>query len=135
MPKNKWAAPTPIGNGPEAQLSASKSTQKFGALKPRLTGNRCECGACHQRFNSVSAFDLHRVGMYGIDRHCREPSEMLAIGMSLNDGGFWIERRRGERHRKRRPHTQETRSLSAECISTTPRSPAPEVVATIEGAA
>lgn len=75
-----------------------------------LTGNRCECGACHQRFNSVSAFDLHRAGVRGVDRHCREPSEMLAIGMSQNALGFWIERRRGEVHQKRRPRAQEPRS-------------------------
>jgi hypothetical protein len=79
--------------------------------RPPLTGNRCECGACHQRFNSVSAFDLHRTGIAGVDRHCREPSEMVAIGMRVNDHGFWIERRRGERHQKRRPLAQEARSV------------------------
>lgn len=75
-----------------------------------LTGDRCECGGCHQRFNSTSAFDLHRAGKAGVDRHCREPGEMIAIGMTLNAQGFWIERRRGERHQKRRPREQETRS-------------------------
>jgi hypothetical protein len=78
-----------------------------------LTGNRCECGGCHQRFNSVSAFDLHRTGIHGVDRHCREPSEMLAIGMRLNEQGFWIERRRQERYQKRRPRAQEARSALA----------------------
>jgi hypothetical protein len=76
----------------------------------QLTGSRCECGSCHQRFNSLSAFDLHRSGLHGLDRHCREPSEMRAIGMSLNELGFWIERRRGEGPQKRRPRAQETRS-------------------------
>ena len=75
-----------------------------------LTGSRCECGGCHQRFNSVSAFDLHRTGLHGMDRHCREPGEMRAIGMSLNDLGFWIERRRGEGHQKSRPRRHEARS-------------------------
>ncbi len=75
-----------------------------------LTGSRCECGACHQRFNSVSAFDLHRTGSFGADRHCREPGEMLALGMSQTALGFWVERRRGEGHQKRRPPAQETRS-------------------------
>ena len=76
---------------------------------PRLSGNRCECGACHQRFNSTSVFDLHRTGAYGIDRYCRQPSEMLAFGMSVNDLGFWIERRRGEARQKRGPRAQEAR--------------------------
>ena len=80
------------------------------ARLPRLTGTRCECGACHQRFNSTSAFDLHRAGAHGIDRHCREPSEMFALGMSINERGFWIERRRGEARQKRGPRTQESRS-------------------------
>jgi hypothetical protein len=82
-------------------------------MSGRLGGRRCECGMCHQRFNSVSAFDLHRVGTHGVDRHCRRPSEMLAIGMKLNELGFWIERRRGERHQNRRPRAQETRSPRA----------------------
>lgn len=79
-----------------------------------LRGNHCECCACHQRFNSVTAFDLHRAGVHGVDRHCREPGEMLAIGMRLNLQGFWIERRRGESRRTTReksgPRAQETRS-------------------------
>ena len=76
----------------------------------QLTGSRCECGACHQRFNSVSAFDIHRIGLYGVDRHCREPGEMLAMGMRQNELGFWIERQRGEAHQTRRPRAHETRS-------------------------
>lgn len=78
----------------------------------QLTGSRCEYGSCHQRFNSVSAFDLHRVGLHAADRHCRELSEMRAIGMSLNELGFWIERRRGEGHQKRRPRAQEERTVT-----------------------
>lgn len=76
----------------------------------KLTGHRCECACCHQRFNSLSAFDLHRAGLHGIDRHCREPGEMIAIGMSQNDAGFWIERRRRVARPNVRPGAQETRS-------------------------
>jgi len=76
----------------------------------KLTGHRCECAGCHQRFNSLSAFDLHRAGLHGIDRHCREPGEMIAIGMSRNDAGFWIERCRRIAKPNARPRAQETRS-------------------------
>jgi hypothetical protein len=76
----------------------------------RLTGSRCECGACHQRFNSTSAFDLHRTGVHGVDRRCRELSEMIAIGMRVNSSGFWIERPRGEARQKRGPRARATRS-------------------------
>jgi hypothetical protein len=75
-----------------------------------LTGNRCECGGCRLRFNSTSAFDLHRAGEYGIGRYCRQPGEMLALGMSVNELGFWIERRRKNIVEKRRPRSYETRS-------------------------
>lgn len=75
-----------------------------------LTGDRCECGACHQRFNSTSAFDLHRAGKASVDRYCRGPGRMLAIGMTINAHGFWIERRRGDSYQKRRPRAQETRA-------------------------
>lgn len=79
-------------------------------MKAPLTGNRCECGSCKQRFNSTSAFDRHRAGEYGVNRYCREPGEMRALGMSLNDGGFWIERPRKDVRSERRPRAQETRS-------------------------
>lgn len=92
---------------------------------PRLTGSRCECRACHQRFNSTSAFDLHRAGTHGIDRHCREPSEMLAIGMSVNDQGFWIERRRGEARQKRGPRAQEMRSVPTLALEQSAQLPHP----------
>lgn len=78
-----------------------------------LRGRACACGTCHQRFNSVSAFDLHRVGSFGVDRRCLRPPEMLAIGMSQNARGLWIERRREEWQQKRRPLAQETTSHTA----------------------
>jgi hypothetical protein len=42
--------------------------------------SRCHCGACHQNFSSVSAFDKHRR-----DFHCRPPGE---CGLVLVDG-YW----------------------------------------------
>lgn len=81
-------------------------------MSSQQTGS-CECGGCRERFNSLSAFDLHRHGAYGVDRHCRQPSEMIAIGMSRNDHGLWIERRRGEVRQKRGPAAQGARSAVA----------------------
>lgn len=95
----------PVG-GTTGRGSINRSARTL----PRLTGSRCECGQCRQRFNSLSAFDLHRVGPHGAGRRCREPAELLTLGMSLNDRGFWIERRRGEVRHKRGPRAQETRS-------------------------
>jgi hypothetical protein len=79
----------------------------------KLTGRRCECGRCGQRFNSTSAFDLHRAGTHGVDRHCREPGEMIAIGMTRTATGFWAEKGRKEWPENDRQLAQETRSAAA----------------------
>jgi hypothetical protein len=55
-----------------------------------LTGNRNQCQTCKEYFNSNTPFDMHRTGEYGVNRRCKTPEEMLAMGMSLNDDGFWI---------------------------------------------
>lgn len=52
----------------------------------KLTGNRCLCQACGRYFNSVSAFDRHRVGS-GAKIQCVDPAQ---LGMILNAHGFWI---------------------------------------------
>ena len=56
----------------------------------KLTGNRNQCQACKQYFNSNAAFDMHRVGGHGVDRRCRTPQEMLDKGMVVNHAGFWV---------------------------------------------
>ena len=67
---------------------------------PKLTGNRCRCGACGDYFNSTSTFDRHRTGKFaplGVwphSRRCLTPSEMEAKGWQRNSAGFWIERAR-----------------------------------------
>lgn len=59
----------------------------------RLTGDKNQCPACAQLFNSVKAFDRHRAGQFGIDRRCLTIREMEAKGMSINSQGFWITER------------------------------------------
>lgn len=61
-----------------------------------LRGDRCECDACGEPFNSTKAFDRHRRGSPGKDRRCLTPAEMTDAGMSLNAAGFWITAARGE---------------------------------------
>ena len=55
-----------------------------------LSGQRNQCRGCGHFFNSNSAFDKHRTGEYGIDRRCRTPAEMTALGMAVNASGFWV---------------------------------------------
>lgn len=68
----------------------------------RLTGSRCRCATCGERFNSVSVFDRHRVGPWtdrGAHRRCLETAEMSGKGWQRNLAGFWTERRRRDKPR------------------------------------
>jgi hypothetical protein len=55
-----------------------------------LKGDRCQCSACSEYFNSTFAFDKHRRGKHGVSRHCLTPNAMLEAGMAINKAGFWI---------------------------------------------
>jgi hypothetical protein len=55
------------------------------------------CRTCGNDFGSVLAFDRHRTGSYEYrfslehpeGRRCRDESELLALGFSLNCYGRW----------------------------------------------
>lgn len=60
-----------------------------------LGTDRCECTGCGEFFNSVYAFDKHRVLVSDKDatdelRRCLTPAELLAKGWGKNKGGFWV---------------------------------------------
>ena len=58
-----------------------------------LKGNRNQCGVCKEYFNSIGAFDKHRVFDKPKDwatRRCMTSDEMISSGMSLNQAGFWV---------------------------------------------
>lgn len=59
-----------------------------GASLP-LGSRICECAACHATFTGVTAFDAHRRGRHGIDRHCAPPAQLLALGLRKNQMGRW----------------------------------------------
>jgi hypothetical protein len=56
----------------------------------KLSGDRNQCCACGQLFNSTFAFDKHRTGEFGKDRRCLTTDEMKAKGMAVNAAGFWV---------------------------------------------
>ena len=62
----------------------------------RLTGSRCLCRGCGEDFNSVYAFDRHRIWDSPTVQRCLSESEMERKGMTKNSSGFWIT----EPHRK-----------------------------------
>jgi hypothetical protein len=55
-----------------------------------LTGNRTQCTACREYFNSANAFDKHRYGPYDGNRQCLTPEQMTARGFVKNAGGYWM---------------------------------------------
>jgi len=59
-----------------------------------LRGDRNQCQACKQYFNSSKAFDMHRRGDFQVNRRCLTPEEMLEKNMCLNTKGFWISEKR-----------------------------------------
>jgi hypothetical protein len=56
----------------------------------KLTGDRCQCAACDEYFNSTSAFNKHRRGKHTVKRYCLSPTEMINKGMAKNKAGFWV---------------------------------------------
>jgi hypothetical protein len=56
----------------------------------RLSSVRCLCRNCGEYFNSIRAFDRHRVSVYPSNRRCLSGEEMRDHGMSVNKSGFWI---------------------------------------------
>lgn len=56
----------------------------------KLGNRRCECPTCGECFNSVHAFEIHRVECLDYGRRCLNKMEMLAKGMVENDGGYWV---------------------------------------------
>jgi len=59
--------------------------------------SRCRCSGCGHYFNSVAAFDEHRIGNIIVDgvrkkipRRCLTVAEMDARGMVVNASGYWV---------------------------------------------
>ena len=56
----------------------------------KLKGDKNQCQGCREYFNSMYAFDKHRVGKHGVDRKCLTTYEMTELGMFVNVQGFWV---------------------------------------------
>jgi hypothetical protein len=72
----------------------------------KLSGQKNQCQACKEYFNSNLSFDMHRTGKHGVSRRCRTPDEMTAKGMSVNALGFWISESMPEELRKKQESTK-----------------------------
>jgi|JI10StandDraft_1071094.scaffolds.fasta_scaffold12737_10 hypothetical protein len=62
-------------------------------MKPlKVTHTRCQCAECGEYFNSVGAFDkhrIHRVEKKPVYPYCLSPDGMLLSGMVKNASGYW----------------------------------------------
>jgi hypothetical protein len=57
----------------------------------KLTGSRCQCGACKLLFSRTSVFDKHRIGSFGKmppQRRCLTEAELQERGFVCR-GGVW----------------------------------------------
>lgn len=54
-----------------------------------LTGRRCQCPTCGECFSSEYAFDKHRAGPYGAQRHCTDPEVVGMVIRSCRKGTYW----------------------------------------------
>ena len=56
----------------------------------KLRGKRCQCTECGGYFNSLYAFEKHKIGKVSKGtRRCRTEAEMLNAGMIVNNAGYW----------------------------------------------
>ena len=62
---------------------------KAAKLGVALRGDRNQCPGCSEFFNSTNAFEKHRAGDHGIDRHCLSVAAMEIKGMHKGADGFW----------------------------------------------
>jgi hypothetical protein len=78
-----------IGQGRNNPIHPLPDSQT-GLPKHRLTGDRNQCAACLQYFNSITAFDKHRTGEFSEGRRCLTTDEMLAQHFGKTSDGFWL---------------------------------------------
>jgi hypothetical protein len=79
-----------------------KRGDKMKKIQLKAGSVRNQCAGCGELFNSVSAFDKHRTGSYGVPdesnpnsylpskRRCMNEEEMTKLDMEKNSAGFWI---------------------------------------------
>jgi len=61
-----------------------------GIPRRKLRGDRNQCAACLEYFNSSKAFDQHRTGLFNGTRRCLTVVEMQAKNFSKTKDDFWL---------------------------------------------
>ena len=83
-------------------MNVRDDLSKQGAQRRfHLIGDRNQCPACGELFNSSGAFDKHRTGDFSA-RRCLSVEEMTAKGMVPNETGFWLTHRMSDEAKRAR---------------------------------
>jgi len=61
-----------------------------GIPRRKLRGDRNQCCACDEYFNSSSAFDQHRTGLFNGNRRCLTVVEMQVMNFGKTKDDFWL---------------------------------------------
>lgn len=63
---------------------------RFGCPRRTLRGDRNQCPACREFFNSSGAFGRHRVTLADSGRACLDLDQMRGKGYAINGAGYWV---------------------------------------------
>jgi hypothetical protein len=66
----------------------------LGRPRRTLRGDRNQCAACNEFFNSTTAFEAHRTTDAHGARRCLTVPEMVDRAMAINVDGFWVSKLR-----------------------------------------
>ena len=61
-----------------------------GIPRRKLRGDRNQCCACDEYFNSCNAFDQHRTGLFNGNRRCLTVVEMQTKNFGKTKDDFWL---------------------------------------------
>jgi hypothetical protein len=79
----------PLGEGEKGALIHLPDSEK-SITKRKLRGDRNCCPSCSQYFNSITAFDQHRIGSFKAGRRCLSISDMESQNFGKTKDGFWL---------------------------------------------
>jgi hypothetical protein len=70
--------------------SVTPGTITHGKCGKTWTGlGRAHCPSCHETFSCDSAADRHRIGAFGVDRHCADPGDVGLVASEQPWGRMW----------------------------------------------
>jgi len=87
--KNTARVGLPLAEGEKASVLHLPDAGK-GIPRRKLRGDRNQCCACDEYFNSSNAFGQHRTGSFNGNRRCLTVVEMQAKNFGKTKDDFWL---------------------------------------------